>query len=878
MKKKVLVLLTILLFSFTINVKAENNNSSEIITGTYQYSAIEGNNKQNQNTFVYKDSDFTKSSFKGSKSLEILSIQVASASLSWYGPELDSYEIDSSQNDYNIKNFLNQMKFNKIESNKYYNTEKKENSVGVIIGHKTIIQDGKEYTLLAIIPRSAGYKQEWAGNFTIGEDGIHEGFKSARDEIIRFTKKYIEKNNIKGDLKVWTTGYSRGAAISNMVGGFFAGGGIEYFGNTVSITPEDVYCYTIGTPSSVKNGISKNVELSVSANRSGKDYVNDTTGDAFNYTKGGTLSVNDTVYNGVRNIISSDDAFALLPPEEWGFTRYGKVISSSLGLYSEEEALNELKNISEYVYNAYTSNGKRIKFTEKKFDLKTLSIVDKESNVSQIDFFKGRLNGLINKIGTNKIYNDEYQDALKSTIGTYGMAATFTSDISENSNMETSEMLYPLIYSYLAYVSDELQSKGKANSEKEAVTIAIEDLLTYFTGTEIDRETFKIDDFVKIVMKYIADNEDKPISDMVVSGIIDFVPDDYKMFLSMFNVFSTKENPTTEEGLKAFIKACYYGTETDSPAYSAYTTPEEVRQLLYMTMAMAIGQDMPDLQELISDDQGKLVGCGKFEDFVDSMLTKTKQEKDETGKVVKTYSNMAELADKELSTLLDNLLDKAINKSEELYGKEYKEDFQKQVNNMKQNITKAREILSALFFYTEGGYNIGKSLENALTFEENAMLIAMPHFDEIYLALSRTSNRYDDEYNCIKGDNQTINILNNSSLTLTFDFDYYLFKEEGSLYLDGKEVPKDKYTVSKGSTIITLDNSYLNTIDEGNHIIVAKIDNKEADANVTITKKSNETEKNPPTDDNIVNYILMLGLSALGLTYAGLYKKRNNMY
>ncbi len=98
----------------------------------------------------------------------------------------------------------------------------------------------------------------------------------ARDEILRFTKKYIEKNNIKGNLKIWATGYSRGAAISNMVGGFFAGGGIDYFGDTVRITPEDVYCYTIGTPASIKDGANKNNELSVSANRLQSDYVSDT--------------------------------------------------------------------------------------------------------------------------------------------------------------------------------------------------------------------------------------------------------------------------------------------------------------------------------------------------------------------------------------------------------------------------------------------------------------------------------------------------------------------------------------------------------------------------------------------------------------------------
>ena len=203
--KKYLSFLLVFMFLFVIlseEVLANITNSNEIIMGEYQYSAIEGNNKQNQNTFLYKDSDFTKSSYFGSKSLEVLSIQVAATSLSWYGEELDQYEIDSSRNDYNIKNLLEKMKFNNIESNKYYNIEKKENSVGVIVGNKTIIQDGKEYTLLAIIPRSAGYKQEWVGNFTIGDGDIHEGFKSARDEILRFTKQYVSKNNISGDIKV----------------------------------------------------------------------------------------------------------------------------------------------------------------------------------------------------------------------------------------------------------------------------------------------------------------------------------------------------------------------------------------------------------------------------------------------------------------------------------------------------------------------------------------------------------------------------------------------------------------------------------------------------------------------------------------------------
>lgn len=873
MKKKIKSLLFLLLMIFPLSVYAED--SKEIITGNYQYSAIEGYNKQNQNTFLYKDSDFTKSSFIGSKSLEVLSIQVAGASLSWYGKDIDKYEIDYTQNDYNIRNFLNDMKFNNIESNKYYNLEKKENSVGVIIGSKTIIQDNKEYTLLAIIPRSAGYKQEWAGNFTIGDGSIHEGFKSARDEILRFTKQYIEKNNITGNLKVWTTGYSRGAAIANMVGGFFAGGGIEYFKNNVSITPEDVYCYTIGTPSSIKDGASKNIELSVSANRPQKDYANDTTGQAYNYTKGGSVLVNDKIYSGIRNIISSDDAFPLLPLEKWGFTRYGKVVSSSEGLYSEEEMLKELKTISEYVYDSYTTNGKVNKFSKKTFDLKSLTIVDKESNMSQIEFFKDRLNGLAKKISTNKIYNDEYQDAMIATIGTYGMVATLIDDITSSTNTKTSDMIYPLIYAYLSYVSEELQNEGKANSEAQAVSLAAEELISYFTNEEINNETFKIDDFVKIFAKYMADNEKETISDSVISGILSLVPENYQSLLGAFKIFSTNSEATTEEGLKAFIKACYYGSDPQSSAYSSYQSAESVRELFYMTMMFSQGTSMPELQNLILDSDYKFTGHGKFQDFVEVILNNVKTIKDEDGNVIKTYNNIKELADDKLIELLDNLLPKMIDKSEELYGKEYKEDFLKQFNNMKQNITKIREAICILFFSVDGKYSTVTSLENALTLVKNAMLIAMPHFDEIYLALARTSNRYDDIHECIKGDGQTLYLSDEEGMSLTFSYDYYLFKDNGELYIDNILVPKDKYKITKGSTIITIDKAYLDSLELGNHIIVAKMNNEEVKANFTIEKnRPTNNETTPNTSDNIIISFIVSISSLLTLSYIAISNKK----
>ena len=195
--------------------------------------------------------------------------------------------------------------------------------------------------------------------------------------------------------------------------------------------------------------------------------------------------------------------------------------------------------------------------------------------------------------------------------------------------------------------------------------------------------------------------------------------------------------------------------------------------------------------------------------------------------------------------------------------------------------------MCGLFFHIDGEYNVGKSIDNTITLIENAALFAMPHFDEIYLSLSRTSNRYEDDYVIIKGNNQTINIAENSDLSITFSFDYYLFNESGILYIDGNEVSKDKYTISKGSSIITLHSLYLKSLKEGKHTIVAKLNGKEVEGNFSISKKDNAKEdnssikvnknghdNNPQTGDNVMFYIEVLGLSIIGLAGAGLYIRK----
>ena len=726
-------------------------NSNAVISGEYQYSASEGNNIQNRDTFIYRDDCFTRSSFLGCNHLETLSIQVASASISWYGEEEDSMELDATENAHNLVQLLNNLEFEDVETNKYYTTEKHKNSAGVAVGHKTIIANGQPYTLLAVIPRSAGYKEEWVGNFTIGDGDIHVGFKAARDEILRYVKKYIQDHQIEGDLKVWIAGYSRGAAISDMLGGFFTGGGIEYFGDSVSITPEDVYCYTIGTPKTIKDGLSKNIELSVSGNREESEYADDTPGEAFEYTKGGTVSVGDSIYNGLRNVISTLDSFALLPPSGWDFTHYGVDINPDDNLSSEKEMLEELKNISKYQYNQYTEKGKLKPFKYKTFDLKTLSIVEDGGTILPSDFITQRLESLTKKEKTNKDFaDDDYEAALQSFGGVLGLSETFlfAGDLSID-GIDTATAAEAILFTFLAYASDCVIQEGKADNEMDAAMIVISDLLSFLFEEDIDVNTLTIDEFVEIITKYISENE--VVGDMVVSTMENNIPDNYKdMMPGMFGSFCTNssEEFVLKDALKAFIKACSLGPDPESEAYNYYTTPQEVRSLLYIIVYIAVGEKFPEIETLLKNDSSNITAPGLVSDFIDIMFNKIMIIKDEDGETVKEYNSFAEIADDKLNCLIADVSEGLIEQSELVYGTEYKNNLQNYFDEMQNNISGVREIFSIFLFYPGDEYSAEGVVRGLVTLISNSSQIAIEHLDEIYLAKSRTANRYESHDYC----------------------------------------------------------------------------------------------------------------------------------
>jgi hypothetical protein len=103
----------------------------------------------------------------------------------------------------------------------------------------------EDYTLLALAIRGGGYEAEWASNVTLGTSGQHQGFHKASQDVLRFLENYIKTHDIKGKIKLWLTGYSRGAATANLLAGELNSGRKL---PQVELASSDLYAFCFESP------------------------------------------------------------------------------------------------------------------------------------------------------------------------------------------------------------------------------------------------------------------------------------------------------------------------------------------------------------------------------------------------------------------------------------------------------------------------------------------------------------------------------------------------------------------------------------------------------------------------------------------------------
>lgn len=139
------------------------------------------------------------------------------------------------------------------------------------------------------------------------------------------------------------------------------------------------------------------------------------------------------------------------------------------------------------------------------------------------------------------------------------------------------------------------------------------------------------------------------------------------------------------------------------------------------------------------------------------------------------------------------------------------------------------------------------------------------------------------EYKFTEGANQIYTIDESKNAIFRIDADFSLF--DGKLYIDGILVDAKNYKAESGSTVITLNKEYVDTLSVGEHTIKVEFsDNGSATTKFEVKAKQVNTEKtenitNPQTDDNIGIYIMLSIISVLGIATTVVInnkKKREN--
>lgn len=230
---------------------------------------------------------------------------------------------------------MNQIEFYKmtglkdIKTVELSKTYKDDDISEITMGHRNVTCNGKNKEIFVIAVRGTDATiEEWSSNFDVGVDSSnyydcnnsdwenknhHKGFDVAAYRLYGAVDGYINSYGQNTDKVVLLTGHSRGAAISNIIGAKLEDTG-KY----------KTYTYTFATPNTT------------------------------------TLS-NIDKYKTIFNTVNEDDLVACMPLTKWGFTKYGKTLSVSVGkkysgtrvaLFGDQKTWEEYLQVkSGYNYN-----------------------------------------------------------------------------------------------------------------------------------------------------------------------------------------------------------------------------------------------------------------------------------------------------------------------------------------------------------------------------------------------------------------------------------------------------------------------------------------------------------------------------------------------
>ena len=346
--------------------------------------------------------------------LATASVAMVISSSTDFGPHDENWYLTQSKY---VREYFSAIGFNSFAINDDYQQPARFDSIGLSAAKKEF----DDYTVVAVTPRSGGYFREWGNNMHLGDgsksDMMHEGWYNAANKLISFLDDYVSANNVKGKIKLWMTGFSRGGATVNIASGLIdnkLARGEKVFSNGATTTRDDVYVYTFEAPQGAN--------------------VHSTT----------VKAPKDALYDNIFNIVNPLDIVPKLAMKQYGFTRFGRDKYMRTAFYDPEgydayrrsycallDIISQNKEVTANHCDEFTMGGFDIKYLGG--DILTLIVGNIFTDHELVDYvrmckddtkanYDANIAGsiileeVVKNIGDRKKYASQYQNALESVM------------------------------------------------------------------------------------------------------------------------------------------------------------------------------------------------------------------------------------------------------------------------------------------------------------------------------------------------------------------------------------------------------------------------------------------------------------------------------
>jgi len=203
-------------------------------------------------------------------------------------------------------------------SSKFDDNKNTDDTCAYIFGMKRI--PDTDTFLLPVVIRSHRYGGEWVSNAHVVGEGCPDfsaGFKQASDGVYDALMRYIDAHSLdRSRLKIWVSGFSRGAAVANLLGGRLT---LES-----GIGKDNIFVYTFAAPRCVYDRIAGFMQ-------------------------------------NIFNIVSELDIVPRIPLKVWGFVRYGIDLylpcAARRGVDENSELLKKMQAQFSYIMDEIGASG-----------------------------------------------------------------------------------------------------------------------------------------------------------------------------------------------------------------------------------------------------------------------------------------------------------------------------------------------------------------------------------------------------------------------------------------------------------------------------------------------------------------------------------------